>query len=308
MDKKTIYEVPQDFAKQGIGKIVQQHLFGTYTASDMSTWNHNVRILTQASKTVSIALAGKYTQYKDCDLSVRESLKHAAAAHGVSVEIVPWYTGDFEQEDSEDLFEQRCNDHTIQAVLIPGGFGARGVEGMIRIAQYAYAKKIPYMGICLGLQVACIARIRYGANKLKAHSTEFDIHTPDPVVSLMDTQKNLTALGGTMRLGAYPAVLRENSLIRALYEKWFAHRIQSGLTHERHRHRYEVSPVYHAVLNKHGIVLSGTSPDGKLVEHIEAKNHPYYVATQAHPEFLSQLDCPHPLFAGLLQAAMSYTS
>lgn len=213
-------------------------------------------------------------------------------------------TCDYEDQDREGKLKQTIGRHNIHGILVPGGFGSRGVEGMINVAHYAMKNKLPYMGICLGMQVAVIAHARYNCNLSEAHSTEFTQETSHPVVHLMENQKNIHGLGGTMRLGAYPAVLQDNSTTLALYKKRYAHRMVNGsTTHERHRHRYEVNPFYHETLQQYGMKLAGLSPDGQLVEFIEFEEHPYFLATQAHPEFLSQLDNAHPLFIGLVQSS-----
>jgi CTP synthase len=249
-----------------------------------------VEELSKDKPTIKIGLVGKYIDLHDAYLSVREALKHAALYYGVDVEIKWISSSDLETRvDVEEALKD------VDGVVVPGGFGSRGVEGMIRTATYARENEIPYLGICLGLQVMVIDHARNVVGLENANSIEFDKMTEHPVIDLMTDQKGLDRLGGTMRLGLYPCQLVDNTLARTLYDQ--------ELVDERHRHRYEVNNDYRKILEEQGLVFSGQSPDGMLVEIVENKEHPYMIACQFHPEFLSRPNRPHPLFLGLIQAA-----
>ena len=239
---------------------------------------------------MTIALVGKYTELHDAYLSVAESLFHAGTACGARVDI-RWV-------DSQHLTAENIADALAgcKGILVPGGFGDRGIEGMILAAQYARENRIPYLGICLGMQIAVIEFARHVAGWTDAHSAEFDSATAHPVIDLMPDQVGVTAKGGTMRLGKYPCVLTEGTRAQAAYgqsEIW-----------ERHRHRYECSNVFRPALEEAGLRIAGTSPDGRLVEMVELPEHPWYVGCQFHPEFKSRPDRPHPLFRGFVTAAL----
>jgi CTP synthase len=230
---------------------------------------------------------GKYTENKDAYLSVEEAVNHAAAALGVKV--------DLRRVDSEtpNLLKILKG---VKGIIVPGGFGRRGIEGKIKAARFARENNIPFLGLCLGLQVAVIEFARHVCLLRGANSTEFNRRTPHPVVDIMPEQKKIKEKGGTMRLGLYRAALAENSLVRRLYG--------SEIVTERHRHRYEVNPEYHNILRKNGLIFSGVNlPDRRLVEFIELSHHKFFIATQAHPEFKSRFLKPHPLFLGLVKAA-----
>ena len=239
---------------------------------------------------VIIGLVGKYVELHDAYLSVAEALKHGGIANESSVQI-RWI-------DSEEITPDTIDEylHDIDGVIVPGGFGTRGIEGKILTAEYARKKKIPYLGICLGMQVAIIAFARNVLGLKDATSIEFDPDTKNPVINFLPGQEDVENLGGTLRLGSYPCKLKEGSLAYKIYGK-------TDIT-ERHRHRYEVNNDYRTVLEENGMVLSGLSPDGRIVEMVELSDHPYYIATQAHPEFKSRPDAPHPLFRGLVSAAL----
>jgi CTP synthase len=240
--------------------------------------------LAKKDQTVTIGLVAKYMDNEDTYLSVIEALKAAAWSEGLGLEI-RWINAETAREDDFAA---------VDGLLVPGGFGARGIEGKIAAARYALEHDTPYLGICLGLQVAVIAAARR-AGLEQAHSTEFDADTPHNVVYIMDGQQGKESTGGTLRLGDYPAHLAIDSIAYRLYG-------QQDIV-ERHRHRYEVNQKYREAYERGGIMVSGASPDGKLVEYIEAPRHRYFIATQAHPEFRSRPTRPHPLFVGLIAAA-----
>ncbi len=304
-DQESIYNVPLAFNEQGIGTIIEQHLFSQANGADLTEWKNLCDRLLHAPKETVIALAGKYTQFKDCDLSVMESLKHAGVHLNTKVTIVPLYTADYEGADRKQKLQHTIDQMGIDGILIPWWFGERGVEGKINIASYAMDKKIPYLWICLWLQTAVIAHARNNCGLTDAHTTEINEHTKNPLIHLMHDQRDIKNKGGTMRLWAYPAVLHEWTKVFDVYKTFHPERFtQENIVMERHRHRYEVNPDYHQLLRDNGMVLSWLSPDGQLVEFIEMKDHPYFLATQAHPEFLSKLDQAHPLFVGLVKASM----
>lgn len=282
----SVFKMPGRIAKSPLRQILDTFT-GIATPPDMTKWDTLVtRQAAQGVAAISVGIVAKYLDNDDTYLSVLEALRAAAWQEQVTLDIV-WL--DAETVTAEQLAP-------LDAILVPGGFGGRGVDGKIAAATYALTQKKPYLGICLGVQVAVIAAARQ-AGLTKAHSTEIDPTTPYPVVYLMDGQAGQESTGGTLRLGEYPARLTEGSITAQLY----------GATEvfERHRHRYEVNMAYAEQYAQGGIAISGTSPDGRLVEFIEGRNHPYFVATQAHPEFRSRPHRPHPLFVGLIQAALS---
>ena len=292
----TIYEVPLLLQEEGLDRIVLEKLGLEDRHCDMDEWTAMVNRIkeTDASdKEINIALVGKYVALHDAYLSVVESLHHAGYANGVQVKI-KWI-------DSEELEKPGVNlDEVfgdVSGIVIPGGFGSRGVEGKIATVRYAREHKVPFLGLCLGMQCAVIEFARYVCGMEGANSTEFVPDTPYPVIDLMADQADVTEKGGTMRLGTYPCKLMEGSVARSLYDN-------NEIIYERHRHRYEVNNDYRAKLEEKGLVFSGTSPDNRLVEIIELKDHPYFEATQAHPEFKSRPTRPHPLFMGLIKAAL----
>lgn len=292
----TIYEVPLLLQEEGLDRIVLEKLGLEDRHCDMDEWTAMVNRIkeTDASdKEINIALVGKYVALHDAYLSVVESLHHAGYANGVQVKI-KWI-------DSEELEKPGVNlDEVfgdISGIVIPGGFGSRGVEGKIATVRYAREHKVPFLGLCLGMQCAVIEFARHVCGMEGANSTEFVPDTPYPVIDLMADQADVTEKGGTMRLGTYPCKLMEGSVARSLYDN-------NEIIYERHRHRYEVNNDFRAKLEEKGLVFSGTSPDNRLVEIIELKDHPYFEATQAHPEFKSRPTRPHPLFMGLIRAAL----
>ena len=292
----TIYEVPLLLQEEGLDRIVLEKLGLEDRHCDMDEWTAMVNRIkeTDASdKEINIALVGKYVALHDAYLSVVESLHHAGYANGVQVKI-KWI-------DSEELEKPGVNlDEVfgdVSGIVIPGGFGSRGVEGKIATVRYAREHKVPFLGLCLGMQCAVIEFARDVCGMKDTNSTEFVPDTPYPVIDLMADQADVTEKGGTMRLGTYPCKLLEGSIARSLYDN-------NEIIYERHRHRYEVNNDFRAKLEEKGLVFSGTSPDNRLVEIIELKDHPYFEATQAHPEFKSRPTRPHPLFMGLIKAAL----
>ena len=286
----TLYEVPLLLEKEGLCRVVCRKLGLNAGDPDMRHWHELVEQIHRATRPVTIALVGKYTELHDAYLSVAESLFHAGTACGAQVDI-RWV-------DSQHLTAENIADALAgcKGILVPGGFGDRGIEGMILAAQYARENRIPYLGICLGMQIAVIEFARHVAGWSDAHSAEFDSATAHPVIDLMPDQVGVTAKGGTMRLGKYPCVLTAGTRAQAAYgqsEIW-----------ERHRHRYECSNVFRPALEEAGLRIAGTSPDGRLVEMVELPEHPWYVGCQFHPEFKSRPDRPHPLFRGFVTAAL----
>ncbi len=286
-----LYEIPLNLEKDHVADILLDALGLTAKHEpDLEGWRWMVNELAKTKPTVKIGLVGKYVELHDAYLSVREALKHAALYYGVDVEIDWISSADLEKiEDVESALRD------VDGIVVPGGFGSRGVEGKIRAARFARENQIPYLGLCLGLQVMVVEYARNVLGLEDANSSEFDTMTEHPVIDLMIDQKGLDRLGGTMRLGLYPCHIFENTLAHRLYNQ--------DLIEERHRHRYEVNNDYRKTLQEHGLVFSGQSPDGMLVEIVENQEHPYMISCQFHPEFLSRPNRPHPLFLGLIQAA-----
>jgi len=290
-DLSTIYEVPLVLHKEGIDSLIIEKLhIPTYGETDLSGWKEVVgRIKKPKEGVVRIALVGKYIELPDAYKSIVESFVHAGAANDVKVEI-KWVSA---EELDEKTPEEFLSD--VYGILVPGGFGERGVEGKIKAVRFARENKIPFFGICLGMQCAVIEFARNVAGLEGAHSAEFSSTTPYPVIDLMEEQKGIEEKGGTMRLGAYPCVLKEGTFSFSAYGK--------REISERHRHRYEFNNRFRQVLEDAGLVIAGTSPDGKLVEIVEIKEHPWFVAVQFHPEFKSRPRIPHPLFVNFVKAA-----
>ena len=304
-DQKSIYSVPLAFAEQDLHNIVSQRFFGKAAICDLVDWNDRVNRLLMPNNEVNIAIAGKYTALDDAYLSVVESLKHAGSSLDTKVNIHWINTELYEWDNWETLLDQDLASLHIQGILVPGWFGDRGIEWMINIADYARRNEIPYLWLCLGLQIATISFARHVCGLTNANSTEFNAQTPHPVVEFLENQKGIIQKWWTMRLWSYPAILTPWTTVHSLYshDLWNSEQNDLKIT-ERHRHRYEVNPDYHDVLLNHGLVFSGRSPDKYLVEFIELKDHPFYVATQAHPEFKSRLQHPHPLFRGFIKASL----
>jgi CTP synthase len=286
----VLYEVPLLLEKAGVGDYLVEKLKLTATREpDMRPWQKMVDNVRKPKPTVKIALVGKYVELQDAYMSVREALKHASLANNVEVEISWIHSVDLEKDKGWEGIQ------SADGIVVPGGFGSRGIEGKIMAARYAREKKIPYLGLCLGMQVMCAEFARHVLDHEDANSTEFDRSTSAPVIDLMTDQRSITDMGGTMRLGLYPCVLMEGTKAANAY----------GVpqVNERHRHRFEFNNSFRAEFEKGGMVFSGMSPDGKLVEIAELADHPYMVGSQFHPEFLSRPMKPHPLFVGLMKAA-----
>jgi CTP synthase len=291
VDADNLYAIPLVLHDEGLDDYVCRVLNLADREPDLSGWRALVERIASPEQTVRIGLVGKYVNLPDAYLSVVEALRHGGFACATKVEI-DWIASD----DAEGLLaEGRLRD--LDGIVIPGGFGFRGIEGKIAAAGYAREQQVPFLGLCLGMQCAVIEFARDECGLAGANSSEFDPHTPHPVIDLMDEQREIVDLGGTMRLGLYPAKLRPGTLVERAYG--------TEIVYERHRHRYEVNNKYRARLEDAGLVCSGTSPDGRLVEFVELppKRHPFFVATQAHPEFKSRPDRPHPLFAAFVRAA-----
>jgi CTP synthase len=289
---ETIYEVPLQFEQSGLGDLIVRELgLDKATAPDLATWRAMVERIKRPKPVLEIALVGKYIELPDAYLSVTEALKHAAWAHEVDAKI-RWV-------DSERLTPENVEERLGGAagILVPGGFGHRGIEGKVLAANYARLQRVPYLGLCLGLQCAVIELARDLLGSKDVNSTEFDMFTTNPVIDFMPDQRNMEEKGGTMRLGLYPARLTPGSKAAAVYG--------DEVIYERHRHRFEVNNRYRALLEGAGLMLSGQSPDGRLVEIVELRDHPWFVASQFHPEFRSRPERPHPLFDGFVSSAIA---
>ncbi|AEF96236.1 glutamine hydrolyzing CTP synthase [Methanotorris igneus] len=296
-DARTIYEVPLNLEKEGLGKLITKKLNLPDREPDLREWRAMVDRIINPMHEITIGIVGKYAELKDAYMSITEALVHAGAKNDTRVNINWIHSEVLEKEDYVEILDKFREDGKLDGILVPGGFGDRGIEGKINAINYARENNIPFLGICLGMQCAVIEYARNVCKLEGANSTEFDENTPHPVIDLLPEQKEVTQKGGTMRLGAYPAILKEGTLAYKLYDK--------KEVYERHRHRYEVNPEYHSILEEHGLVISGTSPDGRLAEFIEIQDHKYFIATQAHPEFKSRPNKPHPLFDGLVKASLS---
>ena len=292
LDVEYLYEAPLAMEQENLAKVACECLNLDCPEPDLADWKQMVEDLHHPDKEVKIALVGKYTALHDAYISVVEALKHGGIPEHTTVDI-KWV-------DSEELNDDNAAEvfKGIQGIIVPGGFGDRGVEGMIAAAKYARESNIPYLGLCLGMQVAIIEYARHVCMFNDAHSIELDPNTTHPVIALMPDQNGIEDIGGTLRLGSYPCVLDKTS---KAYQVYGTENIS-----ERHRHRYEVNNDYRAALTSHGMTLSGISPDGRIVEMIELPNHPWFIGTQAHPELKSRPNRPHPLFKGFIGAALEY--
>ncbi len=290
LDVEYLYEAPLAMEKENLAQVACECLHLDCPQPNLTDWIDMVDALRNPDKEVDIALVGKYTALHDAYISVVEALKHGGIAERATVNI-QWV-------DSELLNSDNVNEilGNAQGILVPGGFGDRGVEGMIVAAQYARENKIPYLGLCLGMQVSIIEYARHLCKFHDAHSIELDPNTTHPVIALMPDQSGVEDIGGTLRLGSYPCILDKSSKAFQVYGE--------ETIHERHRHRYEVNNDYRSVLTEHGMKLCGLSPDGRIVEMVEITDHPWFVATQAHPELKSRPNRPHPLFKGFVEAAV----
>ena len=289
LDVEYLYEAPLAMEQENLAKVVCESLKLDCPEPDLTDWKQMVNDLRHPTQEVRIALVGKYTALHDAYISVVEALKHGGIPLHTTIDI-KWV-------DSEELTTDNVGEllGDVNGILVPGGFGIRGVEGKILAARYARENNIPYLGLCLGMQVAIIEFARHVCGYNDAHSIELDPNTTHPVIALMPDQNGVEDIGGTLRLGAYPCVLDKDSKACKVY----------GTTEisERHRHRYEVNNDYRTALVEHGMKLCGTSPDGRIVEMIELPDHPWFIATQAHPELKSRPNRPHPLFRGFVEAA-----
>lgn len=291
-DIPFLYEVPLTLEKEGLDDIVLKYLDLPVKKGDLSQWAGMVEAMKNPKKKVTIAIVGKYTELKDSYISIVESLKHGGIANGVEIEF-KWVNAEKleEEENLEPSFRE------AQGILVPGGFGSRGVEGKIKAIRYARENKIPFFGLCLGMQTAVIEFARNVCKMKGANSSEFDPDTKYPVIDLIPEQKGISEKGGTMRLGAYPCKIKKNTLLFQAYGE--------EEVNERHRHRYELNNDFRKKLGEEGMVFSGLYQAADLVEVVELPDHPWFLATQYHPEFKSRPNRPHPLFTGFVKAAMA---
>jgi CTP synthase len=301
-DVDNIYKVPLTFREQGVDDFILDHFSLEAPAPELSSWQEPIERARRSSRTVRIALVGKYVQLADAYLSVCEALRHAASLQEGKVEI-DWIDserleGSGTHSDGDEVADRSDLGQLARAdgILIPGGFGGRGIEGKIAAARVAREQEIPYLGICLGMQIAVAEFARHVAGMEGANSTEFDLETPFPVIDLLPEQKEVADLGGTMRLGADPIKLHTGTRAREIYGE--------AVIYERHRHRYEVNNLLRKRLQSAGLRISGTSPDERLVEVVELEEHPFFVASQFHPEFKSRPERPAPLFRDFIAAAL----
>ncbi len=292
-DVKSIYQVPIVFRKEGLDRIILEILgFREINQSDLREWEELVQRLMHPNDTITIAVVGKYTSLKDSYKSLHEALIHGGLNSDIAVKQ-KWV-------DAEDIERNGAEAHLkgVNGVLVPGGFGNRGIEGKIAAVSYARTQGIPFLGICLGIQCTAVEFARNVCGLARANSPEFDPHTPHPVIDLLPEQRGLNDLGGTMRLGGYPCHLLEGSRAASAYEV--------PVISERHRHRYEFNNDYRELFSAQGLVVSGASPDGKLVEIVEIPQHPWFVACQFHPEFQSTIRNPNPLFRDFVAAGLAH--
>ncbi|MEP6777112.1 MAG: CTP synthase [Chthoniobacterales bacterium] len=291
--RHTIYEMPLMLNAEGLDDLVCELLQVNTPQPDLANWRKFVERVVNPEKQVKIAVVGKYIDLQDAYKSIYESLTHAAASEdcGIDLKLI-------DAERLQEGVDGQLKD--VAGVLIPGGFGERGVEGKIRAARFAREHKVPYLGLCLGMQVATIEFARNVCGLEKANSTEFDEHAADPVICLLDEQREVRSKGASMRLGTWPTKISQGTLAKKIYG--------DGEVLERHRHRYEFNMKYRERMNEKGFTISGTSPDGSLAELIELRDHPYFLACQYHPEFQSKPNKPHPLFKGFIQACLAHRS
>ncbi len=291
LDVEHLYEAPLAMEKENLANVACKCLHLECPEPDLTDWTAMVEDLRHPTSDVTVALVGKYTALHDAYISVVEALKHGGITNHATVHI-KWI-------DSETVTKENAAAllGDVQGILVPGGFGDRGIDGMIYAIEYARCNNIPYLGLCLGMQLAIVEYARNVVGLHGAHSIELDPNTKYPVIALMPDQNGVEDIGGTLRLGSCPCVLADDSKAYALYGE--------KLIHERHRHRYEVNNDFRAPLTAHGMKISGLSPDGRIVEMIELPSHPFFIATQAHPELKSRPNRPHPLFRGFVEAALA---
>ncbi|MEY3827199.1 MAG: hypothetical protein RLZZ148_2018 [Cyanobacteriota bacterium] len=291
-DASSIYEVPLNLEQEGLAQQTLQLLKLETRIPNLSQWEILVRQMQSPTKEVEIAIVGKYVQLSDAYLSVVEALSHAAFSQGSRIKL-RWISAEDIENDNPETYLGN-----IGGIVVPGGFGIRGVDGKVKAIEYAREQKIPFLGLCLGMQCSVIEWARNVAKLERANSSEFEADTPNPVINLLPEQQDIVDLGGTMRLGLYPCRLNPDTLAFALYGQ--------EVIYERHRHRYEFNNAYRSLFLETGYTISGTSPDGRLVEIIEFSNHPFFIASQFHPEFRSRPNNAHPLFLGLIKAALEH--
>lgn len=293
LDVETLYEAPLAMEKERLADVACECLHLENKVPDLTEWENMVHALKNPEKEVTVALVGKYTALHDAYISVVEALKHGAVGHnaGVNIKWIP--SEDLNKENVDELLKD------VSGILVPGGFGDRGIDGKILAIKYARENNVPFLGLCLGMQLSLVEFARNVIGFKDAHSAELDAATTHPVIHLMPEQDGVEDLGGTLRLGSYPCVIAEGSKAYAEYGQ--------KIVHERHRHRYEVNNYYREDFTRAGMKLSGLSPDGRIVEMIELPEHPWFLATQAHPEFKSRPNRPHPLFKGFIGAAIQYS-
>ena len=285
----SLYEIPLWLENEGLAHSVCRHLGLTDNVPDLAEWNDMVRRAENASGEVTIGLVGKYVELHDAYLSVAEALRHGGIANDSKVNI-KWI-------DSEEITDENAKETfaDCSGIIVPGGFGQRGIEGMITSIKYARENKVPFFGICLGMQMTVVEYARNVCGLAGANSAEFG-KTPYPVIDIMEEQKNISEKGGTMRLGLYPFKLAKDSLVRSIYG--------DELIYERHRHRYEFNNAFRKVLTENGMKIAGLSPDEKLVEIVELPDHPWFIGVQFHPEFKSRPNKPQKLFADFIRASL----
>jgi CTP synthase len=288
----NIYVVPLVLEDAGLGDYIVEQLHLQASAPDLNGWREMVARMRRVTEPVRIAIVGKYVELHDAYMSVKEALSHAAVYQDRKLEIEWVYSGDLEKNKAWEALEK------VDGIVVPGGFGYRGIEGKVLAAEFARTRRVPYLGLCLGMQVMCVEFARHVLGLDDANSTEFDTSCEHPVIDLMPDQHQVTNLGGTMRLGLYPCVLKPGSKVAAAY--------QTDTVTERHRHRFEFNNRYREPFEAAGACFSGMSPDGRLVEIMELTDHPFMVGSQFHPEFPSRPNRPHPLFSGFIRAAIEY--
>ena len=291
-DASSIYEVPLNLEQEGLAQQTLELLKLETRIPNLSQWEILVRQMQSPTKEVEIAIVGKYVQLSDAYLSVVEALSHAAFSQGSRIKL-RWISAEDIENDNPETYLGN-----IGGIVVPGGFGIRGVDGKVKAIEYAREQKIPFLGLCLGMQCSVIEWARNVAKLERANSSEFEADTPNPVINLLPEQEDIVDLGGTMRLGLYPCRLNPDTLAFALYGQ--------EVIYERHRHRYEFNNAYRSLFLETGYTISGTSPDGRLVEIIELSNHPFFIASQFHPEFRSRPNNAHPLFLGFIKAALEH--